>query len=91
MGGSESRPDDEYCNGAITWDRSMGSKALECLPCGKSAFRIRCGRKKEENNYCADCSAKFRKRKGKNFFIDSPSKKVGYTYQELIIDFLEYA
>ena len=91
---------DGMCSGVVGWDRAQGSKALADTDMSYAQFRIRCGGK-VDNDFCNGwgfCSGCANKGRFENFFVDKydftkgkSMKYNGKTYQQFIVDELEYA
>ncbi len=95
LGGDKSSPDDIYCNGIVSWDKACASKAIIDTGISPAMFKIRCREVVGGNGFCKKCSGK----EWNNFFTDcyelgvnaKGSKYCGTTYQNFIIENLEYA
>lgn len=95
LGGAESDVNDGKCCGVCAWDRAKGSKALADANMSYAQFKVRCNNDANANGYCSKCS---RAEKPLNFFGDTYNfakgmSKVnnGLTYQQFIVEKLEYA
>lgn len=100
LGGAESKVDDGKCCGVCAWDRAKGSKALADANMSYAQFKVRCNNDATNDGFCSKCSiAGGRLNTPRlNFFTDTYNftkgmSKVnnGLTYQQFIVEKLEYA
>ena len=94
LGGEKSSPDDIYCCGVVSWDRACASNAIKDTGISPAMFKVRCSEVVGGNSFCDKCSGK-----GLDFFTSTyqlgknakGNKFNGTTYQDFIINELEYA